>query len=80
MNEAAVRIAANVTVTRQRLGLARSLTGEERWNARLAALRDSLASDAFLEAWNEAWDQWETDDAIRHALGVPAEPVAGLMA
>jgi predicted ATPase/class 3 adenylate cyclase len=68
MNEMAVRIAASATLTRQRLGLVRRLAIETRWQSRLESLRVPLGDDRFVAAWNEAWDRWETEDAVRSAL------------
>ena len=67
-HKVAVRIAAAATLSRQRLGLIRRPMTEARWQARLEGLRNALGDDAFVAAWNEAWDRWETDDAIRAAL------------
>jgi predicted ATPase/class 3 adenylate cyclase len=72
--ESAVRIAAATTLARQRLGLIRRPSAERRWQARLDGLRDQLGEDRFVAAWNEAWDQWETDDAIGCALQLPEQP------
>lgn len=71
LHEAAVRIAAAATVSRQRLGLVRRPAAQARWQARLEALRHPLGDERFVAAWNEAWDQWETEDAIRSARALP---------
>jgi len=71
LHEAAVRIAAAATLGRQRLGLARRAAAEARSQARLEALRRPLGDERFVAAWNEAWDQWETEDAIRGARALP---------
>ena len=68
----AVRIAAAATLSRQRLRLIRRPAAEARAQARLETLRDSLGDEGFVAAWNEAWDRWETEDAIRSARGLPA--------
>ena len=71
MPEVGVRIAAVATVTRQRLGLIRRPATQMRWQARVEALRKPLGDERFVAAWNEAWDQWETEDAIRSACQLP---------
>jgi predicted ATPase len=71
LHEVAVRIAAATTLARQRLGLVRRPAAEKRWQARLEALRQPLRDEVFVAAWNEAWDQWETEDAIRSARDLP---------
>ena len=68
----AVRIAAAATLSRQRLRLIRRPAAEARAQARLETLRDALGDEGFVAAWNEAWDRWETEDAIRSARGLPA--------
>ena len=70
--EAAVRIAATATVVRQRLGLTHSPLDEKHWQRHLAGLRESLSDEAFVAAWQHAWDHWEIEDAVRSALA-PAE-------
>ena len=72
LHEAAVRIAAAATLSRQRLGLLRRPAAEARAQARLEALRQALGDERFVAAWNEAWDQWETEDAIRSARALPS--------
>ena len=69
--EDAVRMAAAVTVARQRLSLVRRPSAEARWQKRLESLREALGDERFVAAWNTAWDQWETDDAINAALALP---------
>jgi tetratricopeptide (TPR) repeat protein len=71
MPEQGVRIAAVATATRQRLGLVRRPATEPRWQACLEALRKPLGDEHFVAAWNEAWDQWETEDGICTALALP---------
>jgi len=66
--DVAVRIAAVVTVTRKRMGLIRRPVADARWQSRLDALREPLGDERFVAAWNEAWDRWEVEDAIRTAL------------
>ncbi|NWG73713.1 MAG: tetratricopeptide repeat protein [Rubrivivax sp.] len=70
----AVGIAAASTVARQRLALVRHPNAEARWQRRLDVLRDAQGEQGFVAAWNLAWDQWETDDAIRVALALPEVP------
>lgn len=70
----AVGIAAASTVARQRLALIRHASAEARWQRRLDALRDAQGEQTFVEAWNLAWERWETDDAIRVALALPEVP------
>jgi len=75
--EAAVRLAAAVGASRDKLGLTRSGRGERRWLADIAALRGSMSSVEFDAAWNEGRD-WPVDRAIRGAE--PAEARAALAA
>jgi len=75
MAEEAVRISAATTLARQRLGLMRRPSVEVRWQAQLDGLRDQLGEQRFVAAWNEAWDHWETDDAIGCALQLPEKVV-----
>ncbi len=70
----AVGIAAASTVARQRLALIRHPNAEARWQLHLDSLRDAQGEQGFVAAWNLAWDQWETDDAIRTALALPEVP------
>ena len=70
-HEEAVRIAAAATLTRQRLGLVRRPAAQLRWQDWLEKLRQPLGDDRFVAAWNVAWDQWETDDALTCALALP---------
>jgi hypothetical protein len=69
--EDAVRIAAAATLARQRLGLVRRPAAQVRWQAWLDVLREPLGDEGFVAAWNVAWDQWETGDAISCALTLP---------
>jgi len=69
--EAGIGIGAAITLARQRQGLVRRPAAEARWQRRLEELREALGDDGFVAAWNAAWDQWETDDAIRAALALP---------
>lgn len=71
LHEVAVRTAAAATVARQRLGLVRRPAAQARWQAFLDGLRLPLGADRFVAVWNEAWDQWETEDAIRAAQALP---------
>jgi tetratricopeptide (TPR) repeat protein len=68
--DAGVGIGAAATLARQRLGLVRRPTAEARWQRRLEQLREALGDEGFVAAWNAAWDQWETDDAIKAALAL----------
>ncbi len=70
-SEEAVRIAAVATLTRQRMSLLRRPAADERWKAQIDALRAPLGDESFVAAWNDAWDQWEIDDAIRASLTLP---------
>ena len=70
-HDEAVRIAAAAKLTRGRLALVRRPAEEARWQARLAALREPLGDERFSALWNEAWDHWETEDAIRSARALP---------
>ena len=63
-------IGAAATMARQRLGLVHRPSASERWQGRLEQLRDALGDAGFVAAWNAAWDQWETDDAIKAALAL----------
>ena len=71
---AAVRVAAVADLSRSRLGLKRSLRGEQRWQGQLAAIRAALPGAEFEEAWNEG-REWQIDQAIRAALSTQAEAV-----
>ncbi|MBN8492991.1 MAG: tetratricopeptide repeat protein [Burkholderiales bacterium] len=68
--DAGVGIAAATTLARQRQGLMRRPMAEERWQRRLEQLREALGDDGFVAIWNTAWDEWETDDAIKAALSL----------
>jgi len=70
-HEVAVRMAAVATSNRQRMGLVRRPAMEARWQARLETLREPLGDEGFVAAWNQAWDQWETEDAVRSARELP---------
>jgi predicted ATPase/class 3 adenylate cyclase len=75
--ESAVRIVATVTTFRQRLALIRSPRAEQQWQGFVARLREGQPDEAFVQAWNDAWDRWEVDDAVRCALALPEpEPSA----
>jgi tetratricopeptide (TPR) repeat protein len=65
--ETAVGLAAWAAGSRQRLGLPRSPRGELRWQALVGGLRRTMADAPFEGAWGEA-QQWQIDEAMRHAL------------
>jgi hypothetical protein len=46
---------------------------EAHWQRCLDRLRQSLGDEGFVAAWNEAWERWETEDAINAALALPVE-------
>ena len=73
LHDEAVRIAAVTTLARQRLGLVRRPTAQTRWQIWLEDRRIDVGDERFVAAWNEAWDHWETDDAIACALGLPTD-------
>jgi predicted ATPase/class 3 adenylate cyclase len=77
---AALRIAAAVTAARQRLGLIRRPAQERRWQRRLQALRAGEGAAQAAAAWDEAYDHWETDDAVRCALALPPAPALDAVA
>ena len=70
-SDAAIRVAATATSARKRLGLSRPPRPEALWETQLQLLREDAASAGFVDAWNEAWDGWEVDDAIRAAAALP---------
>jgi hypothetical protein len=70
---AATRLAATVTLTGKRLELVRRPAAEARWQGCLDRLRQVLGDGGFVAAWNEAWERWETEDAIKAALSLPTE-------
>ncbi len=71
--DVAVRLAASSGMARERLHLARSPRGEQRWQQQLAALRQATASAAFDAAWREG-QNCQVDDAIRNALSNTVSP------
>jgi tetratricopeptide (TPR) repeat protein len=77
---AAVRMAAAITAARQRLGLIRRPAREQNWQRRLQALRADSMDVQGSSAWNEAYDHWETDDAVRCALSLPQATAAAAVA
>jgi tetratricopeptide (TPR) repeat protein len=76
--DVAVRLAATATTSRKRLGLGRPPRAEALWAAQLEQLRGDVANAGFVDAWNEAWDGWEVDDAIRAAAALPDKAPAEL--
>jgi predicted ATPase/class 3 adenylate cyclase len=70
--EIAVGLAATAARSRERLGLARSPHAELRWQALIGRLRRTLPEAPFKSAWDEA-QQWQIDEAVRHALSPQAE-------
>ena len=72
--EIAVGLAAAAARSRERLGLTRTPRGELRWQAHIGALRRALTEAPFDSAWAEA-QQWQIDEAIRHALSAQVERV-----
>lgn len=58
------------------MSLLRRPAADERWKAQIEALRAPLGDENFVAAWNEAWDQWEIEDAIRASLALPEAPPA----
>lgn len=77
-HDTAVRLAAMVGASRERLGLAGSGRSERRWQASLAALRETLGGARFDAAWREGKD-WQVDEAIRSAQAVRTEPAAAVV-
>ena len=77
-HDTAVRLAAMVGASRERLGLAGSGRSERRWRANLAALRETLGGARFDAAWREGKD-WQVDEAIRSAQAVRTEPAAAVV-
>jgi tetratricopeptide (TPR) repeat protein len=75
----AIRLAATTTTARKRLALSRPPRAERLWEAQLELLREEAANAGFVDAWNEAWDGWEVDDAIRAAAGLPDPAAAELL-
>ncbi|MGZ5131177.1 MAG: hypothetical protein ACXWJ1_07780 [Caldimonas sp.] len=65
--EIAVGLAASAAKSRERLGLTRSPRAELRWQALIGRLRRTTSEASFDSAWDEA-QQWQIDEAIRHAL------------
>jgi tetratricopeptide (TPR) repeat protein len=65
--ETAVGLAASAARARERLGLNRSPGGERHWQALLGRLRRTIGDEPFEAAWAAA-RQWQTEDAIGHAL------------
>ncbi len=70
--EIAVGLAASAAKSRERLGLTRSPRGELRWQALMSALRQTMSEAPFATARDEA-QQWQIDEAIRHALSAQIE-------
>jgi predicted ATPase len=64
--DAAVRVAAAASVSRERWGLARPRRFEQHWQAQVDALRQAIAVAAFDAAWLEG-REWQVDQAVRSA-------------
>jgi predicted ATPase/class 3 adenylate cyclase len=79
-HDAAVRIAAVATVTRQRMGLVLRPAVEARWQSRLLSLHEAQGDERFAAVWQEASDQWEVEDGIRAALSPSPLPAAAAAA
>lgn len=73
--EEAVGHYAATTIARERLGLARPPRDEQRLQAELAAMRESLGSARFQAAWAEG-QRCEIQEAIRRALSSAGNPNA----
>jgi tetratricopeptide (TPR) repeat protein len=73
---AAVQIAAAVQAYRQRLGLALSTHGRQRWGARLQQVRSALAEREFDQAWADG-GSLDLNAAIRLATS-PQPQLAGV--
>ena len=73
--EIAVGLAAAAAKSRGRLGLTRSPRHELRWQALIGRLRRTMTEAPFDSAWDEA-QQWQIDEAIRHALSSRLERAA----
>jgi len=71
----AAALAAAAEQARSRLALARPARFEQRWQGLLSGLRESLAPDAFEDAWRRG-QQWETKEAVKVALAAPPPLVA----
>ena len=70
--EIAVGLAAASARSRERLGLKRAPRNELRWLELIGALRRTLSDAPYDSAWAEG-QQWQIDEAIRHALSAQAE-------
>jgi len=68
----AVGLAASAAKSREQLGLTRSPRGELCWQALIGRLRRTMIEAPFDSAWDEA-QQWQIDEAIRHALSSQIE-------
>jgi predicted ATPase/class 3 adenylate cyclase len=69
--EQAARLAGLAARSRERLDLARSPRNEQRWQARISAIRAALGDTAFERAWNEGRAS-DMDTAIRNVPEVAA--------
>ena len=72
MVEIAVGLAAAAARSRERLSLKRAPRNELRWHELAGALRRAMGDASYDAAWAEA-QQWQIDEAIRHALSAQAE-------
>ncbi len=73
--ELAVRIAAAASMSRERLGLARSPRGEQRWQVQLDSLRQAMTGAAFDVVWDEGRSA-DLEETIRAARKQSAALVA----
>ena len=73
--DSAVRLAATVARSRERLDLVRPPRSEQRWQRQLEALGQGLPAAEFEAAWSEGRSA-EIEDAIRSALLTQSETVA----
>ena len=79
-SDAAIRVAATATSARKRLGLSRPPRSEALWgNTTTICCVRMRRVLGFVDAWNEAWDGWEVDDAIRAAAALPDQAPAELL-
>ena len=72
--EIAVHLAATMSLSRDRLRLARSPRGERHWHGQLEAMHQAMSSADFDAAWGEGRD-WQIDQAIRAALTMQQERI-----
>lgn len=70
--EIAVGLSASAAKSRERLGLTHSPRDGLRWQELVGRLRRTMTEAPFASAWDEA-QQWQIDEAIRHALSSQIE-------